>query len=123
MTELKPKAYLWCERKLRLRVEVCLNLIFTGRCKTRCIMRRKIMASKPSIVKYLKELRVKFDKHDRTIVLAQLLIDTVRRVGHVDDFSPELRRTLITDYQFSITDEEGNELDEFLNIKEGGISR
>lgn len=81
------------------------------------------MASKPSIVKYLKELRVKFDKHDRTIVLAQLLIDTVRRVGHVDDFSPELRRTLITDYQFSITDEEGNELDEFLNIKEGGISR
>lgn len=79
------------------------------------------MANKSKLTKFLKELGVEFDTSSRTIELAQLLINTVRKINHADDFSPELRRTLIKDYYFKITDEEGNELDEFLEIK-GEIS-
>jgi len=75
------------------------------------------MASKAKIKKCLEELEVEFIPKDKTVNLAKLLVSEVKKIGHADGFSPELRKVLIDDYYFKILDKDGNELDENLEVK------
>ena len=76
------------------------------------------MASRARLKEHLTELEVEFDERTPTVELAKIFVKEVKKIGHADDFSPALIRTLIDDYYFEIVDEEGNKLDENLEVRE-----
>jgi predicted membrane GTPase involved in stress response len=96
---------------------VCHNNLFVKGCNCKEEVRKRVMASKAKIKEHLNELGVEYNNRNGAIKLANLFVDTVKKIGHADDFSPELRRTLINDYYFVIKNEKGEVLDEFLEVK------
>ena len=96
--------YMWCRNKFIPAIR-CHDHLFSGYCSCREGVKKRIMASKARLKKHLKELGVDFEARMPTLELARRLVNEVKEIGHADNFSPELRKTLINDYYFKIYDE------------------
>lgn len=116
MTKIISK-YTWCKGKF-IPTEICHFYLFNKTCNCKEGVKKKIMASRARLKEYLDELDVDYNPRLGTVKLAELLVKEVRRIGHADDFSPDLRRTLMDDYYFHILNEKGQELNEHLELKE-----
>jgi len=123
--EIKPAisalkgTYIWCGNAQIPNYSCVMDLV-SGRCPFKCQegVKKRIMASRSQIREFLDELEIEYSKENTTLELVALLVKAVRKIGHVDNFSPELRKSLINEYNFKIVNEKGERLDEFLNVKE-----